>query len=120
LLAVPKVAFTSLPQTRNELKVEEDSVEKEDDMKHYNFYTEELTSTLAAQRCLNGGQNCGFYSGKETTQPIIHDSEIFDPISFFKGLPGQLGAEIWSAMTQYIDEFVRVTWMVYITFLLVI
>ena len=133
LLAVPKVAFTSLPQTRNELKVEEDSVEKEDDMKHYNFYTEEdlkqyshqllfprvqkeLTSTLAAQRCLNGGQNCGFYSGKETTQPIIHDSEIFDPISFFKGLPGKLGAEIWSAMTQYIDEFVRVTWMVYITF----
>ena len=50
------------------------------------------------------------------TQPIIHDSEIFDPIPFFKGLPGKLGAEIWSAMTQYIDEFVRVTWMVYITF----
>ena len=59
-------------------------------------------------------------NGKESTQPIIHDSDVFDPISFFKGLPGKLGAEIWSALIQYIDDFVRVTWLIFISFKLCI
>ena len=37
-------------------------------------------------------------------------------LSFFEGLPGKLGAEIWSAMIQYIDDFVRVIVIVFVLF----
>ena len=133
VIAVPKVAYTSLPRTRNELEVGQEEDKIQNDANHLGIYTQEdlkqyshqllfprqqkeLTSTLAAQRCMNGGRSCGFYNGKESTQPIIHDSELFDPISFFKGLPGKLGAEIWSAMIQYIDDFVRVIVIVFVLF----
>ena len=133
VMAVPKVAYTSLPRTINEMEVGQEDDRIQTDNNHLGMYTKEdlkqyshqllfprhqkeLTSTLAAQRCTNGGHSCGFYNGKDSTVPIIHDSEVFDPISLFEGLPGKFGAAIWSAMIQYIDDFVRVIVIVFVSF----
>ena len=133
VMAVPKVAYTSMPRTINEMEDGQEDDRIQTDNNHLGMYTKEdlkqyshqllfprhqkeLTSTLAAQRCTNGGHSCGFYNGKDSTVPIIHDSEVFDPISLFEGLPGKFGAAIWSAMIQYIDDFVRVIVIVFVSF----
>lgn len=137
VMAIPKVAYTSLPRTRNEMEdgQEDETIQPEhnhvgvytqEDLKQYSHqllfprHQKELTSTLAAQRCTNGGNFCGFYSGKDSTIPVIRHSEVFDPMSLLEGLPGKLGAEIWSAMIPYIDDFVRVIVIVFVFFKLAI
>ena len=79
----------------------------------------EVTASLTAQRCLNGERSCGFFNGQESTRPIIHDSDIFSPISLIEGLPAALGNALWSTLKPKIDDFVRISWIVYLVIKLV-
>ena len=49
-----------------------------------------------------------------SNQMVIHDSDIFKPISLIEGLPAALGNAIWSTLKPKIDDFVRISWLVYL------
>ena len=58
-------------------------------------------------------------NGQESTRPIIHDSDIFKPISLIEGLPTALGNALWSTLKPNFFEFVRISWIVYLVIKLV-
>ena len=128
ITAVPEISYTSLPKEKTETESEHTAsaythggIYSEDELRQYSNQIlfprqqKEVTSTLSAQRCMNGKRSCGFYKDKHSTKLIMYDTEFFHPISLIEGLPGELGHEMWSAVRPKIVDFVIITWLIYLS-----